>query len=145
MRRSRPHNLEVIRKLVRPQMHIQSLRSWMLEQKSPDEIPDLLWLQKHVARAPQTQAPSLEIILNSPSINLATLWRMKGTPWLWEYAPMDPISACNSFARATTSSGKTPGAKSASAGHSVSAATCNKTAFREIPPTGNHDEYAPAS
>lgn len=56
-------------------------------------------------------------------MNFATLFRMKGTPWLCEYAPTEPISCCSSFARAKTSFGKMSGASSASAGHSSSATT----------------------
>ena len=58
-----------------------------------------------------------------PWMNLATFFRIRGTPWLWEYAPIEPISSDNSFARSTTSFGKALGAIFANSGHSMRAAT----------------------
>ena len=61
-----------------------------------------------------------------PWMNAATLFRIKGTPWLWEYAPMEPISADNSFARSRTSFGNALGARLANSGHSMRAATLDQ-------------------
>jgi len=50
---------------------------------------------------------------------------MKGTPWEWEYAPMEPISESSSWARSIASAGKAPFAVLISSGYSVNAATWN--------------------
>lgn len=49
---------------------------------------------------------------------------MKGTPWEWEYAPIEPISASSSCARSITSAGKASFAVWINSGYSVNAATC---------------------
>jgi hypothetical protein len=58
-------------------------------------------------------------------MNFATDFLMNGTPWEWEYAPIEPISASSSLARSITSAGKTSFARVISSGYSVNAATCN--------------------
>lgn len=57
-----------------------------------------------------------------PSMNWATLLRMRGTPLLCEYAPTEPMSSRSSFARAITSLGQMPLTTSSSGGYSIKAA-----------------------
>jgi hypothetical protein len=63
-------------------------------------------------------------------MNLATFLRIKGAPWQWEYAPMEPISSCSCLARAITSEGNISLARCVRGGYSISAATCTPSATR---------------
>jgi len=57
------------------------------------------WDRKGIRRALMSSQPCSAVQVSKnfvPSMNFATDFLMKGTPWEWEYAPMEPISASSS-------------------------------------------------